>query len=331
MQSHKNALLTRGGEVVPGASVYVYNVGTVTAATIYSDNGTTPITQPITTSSDGEYEFWAADGVYDVHITYSNATEDYEIVLFDPIRGGSSVDVTIGPTATPALFLDVSANQLQIGKGLTTQSSRLELGTGRTGDGFALIDLIGDATYTDYGVSLQRGATGANTTSGLYHRGTGALILQATDAGSISLRTNSTTALTVDSSQKIGIGISTPDTKLHVWSASAGTVSAAVNSVLTIENSTTAYLSILTPSTTESGIVWGDESDNTAASVLYNHAGTYLSIDVENLESLRLDANATAGNTRLLIYDVDNATLERVSVGAADSGGAGYKVLRIPN
>lgn len=47
--------------------------------------------------------------------------------------------------------------------------------------------------------------------------------------------------------------------------------------------------------------------------------------------SIAADADATAGNTRFLIYDVDNATLERVSVGAADSGGAGFKVLRIPN
>lgn len=45
----------------------------------------------------------------------------------------------------------------------------------------------------------------------------------------------------------------------------------------------------------------------------------------------RFDASTTAGDTRLLVYDVDNATLERVTVGAADSGGAGFKVLRIPN
>lgn len=47
--------------------------------------------------------------------------------------------------------------------------------------------------------------------------------------------------------------------------------------------------------------------------------------------SIGFDDNATAGNTRFLIYDVDNGTLERVSVGAADSGGTGFKVLRIPN
>jgi hypothetical protein len=48
-------------------------------------------------------------------------------------------------------------------------------------------------------------------------------------------------------------------------------------------------------------------------------------------ESLRIDKNAVSGNTRLLVYDVDNGTTERVSVGAPDSGGTGYKVLRIPN
>jgi hypothetical protein len=48
-------------------------------------------------------------------------------------------------------------------------------------------------------------------------------------------------------------------------------------------------------------------------------------------EAARFDGNATAGETRFMLYDVDNGTLERVSVGAADSGGVGYKVLRIPN
>ena len=46
---------------------------------------------------------------------------------------------------------------------------------------------------------------------------------------------------------------------------------------------------------------------------------------------IQVDDDSTSGNTRLLVYDVDNGQLERVSVGAADSGGAGYKVLRIPN
>lgn len=43
------------------------------------------------------------------------------------------------------------------------------------------------------------------------------------------------------------------------------------------------------------------------------------------------DMSTTATHTRMLIYDVDNAALERVSVGAPDSGGSGFKVLCIPN
>lgn len=49
------------------------------------------------------------------------------------------------------------------------------------------------------------------------------------------------------------------------------------------------------------------------------------------VEQFRIDVSAIAGQTRMMIWDVDNGQMERVSVGAADSGGAGFKVLRIPN
>lgn len=45
----------------------------------------------------------------------------------------------------------------------------------------------------------------------------------------------------------------------------------------------------------------------------------------------RLDVDTTAGNTRWLLYDVTKGTLVRVSIGVADSGGTGFKVLRVPN
>jgi hypothetical protein len=57
----------------------------------------------------------------------------------------------------------------------------------------------------------------------------------------------------------------------------------------------------------------------------------YTSTTTTNTERLRVDATTTAGQTALMLWDVDNGTLERVTVGAADSAGAGFKVLRIPN
>lgn len=49
------------------------------------------------------------------------------------------------------------------------------------------------------------------------------------------------------------------------------------------------------------------------------------------IDIAQFDLSGTAGHTRFLIYDVDNGQLERVTVGAADSGGSGYKLLRIAN
>lgn len=60
-------------------------------------------------------------------------------------------------------------------------------------------------------------------------------------------------------------------------------------------------------------------------------AADQLSLIAGGVEVVRVDVDATAANTRLLIYDIDNAALERVSVGAADSGGSGFKLLRIAN
>lgn len=43
------------------------------------------------------------------------------------------------------------------------------------------------------------------------------------------------------------------------------------------------------------------------------------------------DAAGGAGTTRFWLYDNDDGTLKRVLVGADDSGGAGFKMLRVAN
>jgi hypothetical protein len=48
-------------------------------------------------------------------------------------------------------------------------------------------------------------------------------------------------------------------------------------------------------------------------------------------EVARVDNDVTANNTRFMLYDVSAGALVRVSRGAADSGGAGFRLLRIPN
>ena len=45
----------------------------------------------------------------------------------------------------------------------------------------------------------------------------------------------------------------------------------------------------------------------------------------------KFDNNTTAGETGFMLWDISANTLKRVSIGAANSGGAGFKVLRVPN
>lgn len=58
-----------------------------------------------------------------------------------------------------------------------------------------------------------------------------------------------------------------------------------------------------------------------------------LSIICNFLETGRFENRSTlaASETSLWLYDDDNGSMEQVTVGAADSGGVGFKLLRIAN
>lgn len=69
MQRYSDSVILAGKgslQAMAGARVYVYHAGTSTLATIYSDNGSTEQANPLTAGSDGEYSFFAADGLYDI-------------------------------------------------------------------------------------------------------------------------------------------------------------------------------------------------------------------------------------------------------------------------
>jgi hypothetical protein len=78
----------------------------------------------------------------------------------------------------------------------------------------------------------------------------------------------------------IGTGSTAPDSKLHVFNGSAGTVTALANTVVTVENSTTAYLSFLSPNNVTVGLLFGDADDNDVGSILYNHSSNLLTFTV---------------------------------------------------
>jgi hypothetical protein len=64
---------------------------------------------------------------------------------------------------------------------------------------------------------------------------------------------------------------------------------------------------------------------------IWRAGGNTLGIQCGAVESARFDASGSANDTRMLIYDVTRAAMVRVSVGGSDTGGSGFRVLRVPN
>lgn len=71
---------------------------------------------------------------------------------------------------------------------------------------------------------------------------------------------------------------------------------------------------------------WGASANGTLVSIEATPIGSTSRAQVG-----QFDGNATADNTRFMLYDVSAGALVRVSRGASDSGGSGFRVLRIPN
>ena len=129
----------------------------------------------------------------------------------------------------------------------------------------------------------------------------------------VAVKTADTTAVTVDSSQHVGIGTTSPDGTLHVHSASAGSVTANTEAdELIVENNGNGGISILTPDTARSALFLGHASDN--LKVQLRHDGN------TSLGSLISDStftfNVGGGNERMRIDNEGNLLVG----GTSDTG-----------
>jgi len=100
------------------------------------------------------------------------------------------------------------------------------------------------------------------------------LVTSADNSGSLQLATNSgTTALTIDTSQNVGIGTTSPSYKLEI-----GTTSNSSNFV-NIKSSTTG-----------TGGVFFSDTNNGQGGVRYDHTSDYMRFDTNDAERMRIDS-----------------------------------------
>ena len=97
-----------------------------------------------------------------------------------------------------------------------TTDAQISVGRTDAGNRNAYIDLIGDNTYSDYGLRLIRQNGGTNATSQLVHRGTGTFEIAALEAAPISIKNGGHERLYIKTTGEVGIGSESPNAKFVV-------------------------------------------------------------------------------------------------------------------
>ena len=181
----------------------------------------------------------------DTKALYCNINGSWDLI------GGPGTG-TITGSGTPD-YIPVFVGASTIGNGLLKQigtgkvsldgSTNLseysfQVGDNRTTNGFAYLDLIGDAVYTDYGLRLLRGNTGQNTFSTIVHRGTGLFSIETNEDAAIQFGNSSSPSLQLTNFSSGGNAIIKGSTTSTAFIIPAGTSSQFLKADGSLDNNT---------------------------------------------------------------------------------------------
>ena len=160
-----------------------------------------------------------------------------------------------------------------------------------TGDVIDFIQILGDVL--DLGVPSDATVTTAKVVDGAI---TSAKL--ASGVGGVAGITSSAdaTAMTIDSTEHIGIGETTPFARVHIKDGDSGVSSTNIQGdELVLEDSSTTGMSILSGTSGVGNIFFGDSDDNDIGRIYYDHGANALVSVVNAAERMRID---NAGNLK---------------------------------
>jgi hypothetical protein len=259
---------TVDGTVIGGASAAAGTFTTITGTTITASTAAVPDASDGATLGSASLE-WS-----DLYLA------DGAVVYF-----GDDQDITLTHVADTGLTL----------KHANTGDDKFPTFLLATGDtDIAASDKLGV-------INFQAPDEGAGTDAILVAAGIEAVsegdFSSSSNATSLVFKTASSEAaaekMRINSSGNVGIGTTSPDSgpRLHLSKGSAGTVDSHANSVLTIEDDSTAILQFLTPANEGAQIRFGDPDSNGVGVIEYGHGTNNLNFHTAGSERLRIDSS----------------------------------------
>lgn len=162
------------------------------------------------------------------------------------------------------------------------------IGINTTPDSDAMLHIKGDTDnmkfiLEDNNTAVKFGFKGLNSICGIGSFSNHGIRFLANDTPAMQLNTTGYLA--------IGDNFATGDSRVHIQEATAGSVSALSGTVLTLENSSAAYLSFLTPGSEEQGIIFGDVADNDIGRIIYSHSTNDMTFTTSASTAMTIDSS----------------------------------------
>jgi hypothetical protein len=281
MEHYTDVLRDNKGLAIKDATVHVYNAGTLTYATLYSDNGITVKANPFTTShgtnDPGAYDFYAANGAYDIvfvktAFSFNNALTR-RIALFDVADGGggggggggpvSFDDIENGTNTTATMLVGTGAALAPTGSGTISAnryngSTLVQVADGGTNLSSATDDAVMVGNGTTFQLKVIPDCDNAVTSKVLYDTTTNTFTCGtdqtvATVAfNNLTTGSNTTAAMTVDTGASLtyagsgSINASTYRGNATIAVADGGTnLTLATDDAVMVGNGTTFQLKVI--------------------------------------------------------------------------------------
>ncbi len=141
-------------------------------------------------------------------------------------------------------------------------------------------------------------ATGGNSFIGLKDADDGTIAYIGADAGKLKFQTSGSgysDKLLIDTAGNVGIGETAPLGLLHVKSADSGASANSGHNQVIAENSGNSGMSILSGTSSNGAICFGDSGNNCIGYLNYTHNGDHLDFGVNGSEKMRIDSSGNVG------------------------------------